>query len=104
MSKLRIASIFAARALNTSAKSKAPVSLKEPFIGAGNKGIVPTNPGYQKVARYQQLWATEDGSYVWQKRGIVDSFPYMITLLGSFIGVATGIYFIGIMSFPQKKD
>jgi len=106
MNKLQVAARLGLRFVHTSARGKGPVSMKEPYAPKGDGsagGTIPAKSGYQNVLRLQKLWSIEDGTMVWQKKGI-DTVSYNLTLISSGAAVLYCFYLIGQMSFPKKAE
>ena len=95
------------RSLQTTARSRGPVSMKEPYSakgqGGAHGGVIPGNQGYQNVLKLQKEWAVEDGTMVWQKRGS-DKTMYTLTLAGCASGVLYCFYLVAQMSFPKPPE
>jgi hypothetical protein len=81
--------------------------MKEPFNpkgdGSGRGGIIPGSEGYQNVVRLQKLWSVEDGTMVWQKRGI-DKVAYTLTMGACASAALYCFYLVGVMSFPKPPS
>merc|ERR1711963_1273844 len=66
-------------------------------------GVVPSNPGYQKIVELQNTFLKDDGRLVWQKFA-KDRATYWVTVGLCIVGSAALFQQLYSMSFPQKKE
>jgi len=107
MNRIGVAARLVTRSLQTSTRSRGPVSMKEPYSqkgdGGASGGVIPGSAGYQNIVRLQTLWSVEDGTMVWQKKG-TDTVLYNATLALCAVSVVYVVYLLGVMSFPKKQE